>query len=134
MPTTTSPEFSADARREAEALRAPQLVRVAPQRVAQVQRRVAGALRVILVRDRRAEERHDAVAGVLIDRALEAMHAFREDREEAVEDRVPSSRDPACSASSIEPFTSAKSTVTCLRSPSSADLDCRILSARCFGV
>src|SRR5262245_34333734 len=40
----------------------------------------------------------------------------------------------SCSASSIEPFTSAKRAVTCLRSPSSADLDCRILSARCLGV
>jgi hypothetical protein len=39
-----------------------------------------------------------------------------------------------CSASSIEPFTSAKSTVTCLRSPSRVDFDCRILSARCLGV
>jgi hypothetical protein len=32
-----------------------------------------------------------------------------------------------CSAISIEPFTSAKRTVTCLRSPSSADLDCQDL-------
>src|SRR5260370_28496767 len=39
-----------------------------------------------------------------------------------------------CSASSIEPFTSANSTVTCLRSPSNAAFDCRILSARCLGV
>src|SRR3974377_98143 len=39
-----------------------------------------------------------------------------------------------CSARSIEPFTSAKSTVTCLRSPSSALRDVRIFSARCFGV
>ena len=40
----------------------------------------------------------------------------------------------SCSASSIEPLTSAKRTVTCLRSPSSADFEARILSARCFGV
>src|SRR5713101_8096108 len=39
-----------------------------------------------------------------------------------------------CSAISIEPLTSANSTVTCLRSPSRADFDCRILSARCLGV
>jgi hypothetical protein len=32
----------------------------------------------------------------------------------------------SCSASSIEPFTSAKSTVTCLRSPSSAEREVRI--------
>src|SRR5262245_29006747 len=34
----------------------------------------------------------------------------------------------------MEPFRSAKSTVTCLRSPSKAALDVRIFSARCFGV
>src|SRR6266542_3469149 len=39
-----------------------------------------------------------------------------------------------CSARSIEPFTSAKSTVTCLRSPSRALRELRIFSARCFGV
>src|SRR4029450_6069541 len=39
------------------------------------------------------------------------------------------------SASSfIEPLRSAKSTVTCLRSPSSAALEVRIFSARCLGV
>src|SRR5262249_40144784 len=36
----------------------------------------------------------------------------------------------ACSARSMEPFTSAKRTVTCFRSPSRV----RIFSARCFGV
>ena len=44
---------------------------------------VAGAVGVILVRDRRAEERHDAVAGELVDEAFEALYAFGEDREEA---------------------------------------------------
>src|SRR5262245_25836012 len=39
-----------------------------------------------------------------------------------------------CSARSIEPFTSAKRTVTCLRSPSRALRDVRIFSARCLGV
>src|SRR5262245_23133595 len=39
-----------------------------------------------------------------------------------------------CSDRSIDPFTSAKSTVTCLRSPSRAERDARILSARCFAV
>ena len=79
----------AHAHREAEAVRAPQLVGVALELVAQMQRRVAGALRVVLVRDRRAEQRHDAVAGVLVDRALEAVHAVGEDREEALQDPVP---------------------------------------------
>ena len=37
-------------------------------------------------------------------------------------------------SSSIDPLRSAKSTVTCLRSPSRALLEVRIFSARCFGV
>ena len=32
---------------------------------------------------------HDAVAGVLVHRALEAVHTVGEDGEEAIEDRVP---------------------------------------------
>src|SRR5262245_35399216 len=35
---------------------------------------------------------------------------------------------------SIEPLRSAKSTVTCFRSPSRAEREVRIFSARCFGV
>jgi hypothetical protein len=35
---------------------------------------------------------------------------------------------------SIEPFRSAKRTVTCLRSPSRAAFEARIFSARCWGV
>ena len=38
---------------------------------------------------RRTEQRHDAVAGVLVDGAFEAVHAFGEDLEEALEDAVP---------------------------------------------
>src|SRR5262245_44415215 len=38
------------------------------------------------------------------------------------------------SASAVNPDTSTKSTVTCLRSPSSALLDVRIFSTRCLGV
>ena len=44
---------------------------------------------MILVRDRRAEERHDAVAGELVDEALEALDALGEDREEALHDAAP---------------------------------------------
>jgi hypothetical protein len=44
---------------------------------------------VILVRDRRAEERHDPVARVLVDRPLEAVHAVGQDLEEAIEDAMP---------------------------------------------
>jgi hypothetical protein len=37
-----------------------------------MERRPARPLRMVLVRDRRAEARHDAVAGVLVHGALEA--------------------------------------------------------------
>src|SRR5215813_8120872 len=37
-------------------------------------------------------------------------------------------------SNSIDPLRSAKSTVTCLRSPSRAPLEVRIFSARCLGV
>jgi hypothetical protein len=67
----------------------PQLVRVAPQLVAQVERRIARPLGMVLMGDGCPEERHDAVAGVLVDGALEAVDAVRQDLEEAVEDAVP---------------------------------------------
>jgi hypothetical protein len=50
---------------------------------------MAGALGVVLVRERRAEQRHHAVAGVLVHGALEAMHAVGEEGEEAIHHRVP---------------------------------------------
>ena len=74
---------------EVEAALAAQLARVLAKRLLEVQGRVAGALGVVLVRDRRPEQRHDPVAGVLIDGPLEAVHAVGEDLEEAVEDAVP---------------------------------------------
>jgi hypothetical protein len=58
--------------READPLRETKLVRVTPQILLQRQRRVAGPRRVILVRDRRPEQRHDPIARVLIDCPLEA--------------------------------------------------------------
>ncbi len=79
----------ADARREADTMFALHLGGVARNRIAQVQRRVAGAARVILVRDRRAEQRHDAVAGELVDEALEALDPVGEDLEKAVHDLRP---------------------------------------------
>ena len=78
-----------DAHREGEPVLALHLPRVAPELVAQMQRRVARPLGVVLVGDRRTEERHDPVAGVLVDRALEAVDAVRQDLEEAVQDPVP---------------------------------------------
>jgi hypothetical protein len=79
-------EAHADAEREpARRERA----RVVAERGHQVERGVAAAAGMVLVRDRRAEERHDAVAGELVDRALEAVDAGGQDLEEAVEDAMP---------------------------------------------
>jgi hypothetical protein len=108
-------------------------VSVAPQLLLKVQSRVAGALRVVFVRDRGSEQRDDPVAGVLVDRALEAVHAVGEYLEEAVQDLMPLFGIDLLGRS-IEPFTSAKRTVTCLRSPSRAERAVKIFSARCFGV
>ena len=79
----------AHADREAEPLLAAELRRVGGELLLQVKRRVAGALGVVLVGDRGAEQRHDAVAGELVDRALEAVDALAEDREEALHDLPP---------------------------------------------
>ena len=57
--------------------------------VADVKRRKAGSLRVILVGDRGAEQRHHAVAGELMHRALEPVHAFGDDLEEVLDDAEP---------------------------------------------
>src|SRR5439155_9743698 len=74
---------------EVEAARAAELVGVSAHGLLQMQGGPAGAPGVVLVRDRCAEERHDAVAGVLVHRTLEAVHALGEDREEAIQDPVP---------------------------------------------
>jgi hypothetical protein len=79
----------AHADREAEPLRAAELRRVGGELVLEMERRVAGAPGVVLVGDRRPEQRHDAVARELVDRALEAVDALAEDREEAVHDPPP---------------------------------------------
>jgi hypothetical protein len=44
---------------------------------------------VVLDRERRTKERHDSIAGELIDRPFEAVHPLVEDAEEAIEDLVP---------------------------------------------
>ena len=66
-----------------------ELRRVGGELALEVQRRVAGALGVVLVGDRRAEQGHDPVAGELVDRPLEAVDALAQDREEALHDPPP---------------------------------------------
>jgi len=75
--------------REAQAVRDAQRIGEAPQLGAQRQSRLTGALGVVFVSDRRAEQGHGAVAGVLVDRSLVAMDAVREDPEEAIEEAMP---------------------------------------------
>jgi hypothetical protein len=74
---------------EADSLLALELARVGAKLLTEPERRVARPLRVILVRNRRAKEGHDAVAEILVDRPLEAVHALRQDFEEAIENAVP---------------------------------------------
>ena len=54
-----------------------------------LQRGEAGPGGVVLVRDRRPEQRHDPVAGELVDGALEPPDALGEQREEALHDLTP---------------------------------------------
>jgi hypothetical protein len=131
--TTTSPELRPTRICTSDPVRAARVVRVALQRLLHPERGVARAHRVILVGERRAEQRHDPVAHHLVDGALVAVHGLHHALEHGIEDlaRLLGSRS---ASSSIEPLRSAKSTVTCLRSPSRAAFEVRIFSARCFGV
>ena len=79
----------AHADREAEPLLAAELRRVGGEHLLEVKRRVAGAPGVVLVGDRGAEKGHDAVAGELVDGALEPVDALTEDGEEALHDPPP---------------------------------------------
>ena len=65
-----------------------QLVAEALQRRLHAEGRAHGALRRVFVCDGRAEQRHDAVAGELIDRALVAVDLIAQDPEAAVHDAV----------------------------------------------
>ena len=78
-----------DPDREVEALGAAQLGGVAGDVLEHPQRRVAGAPRMVLVGDRRAEDGHDPVAGEFVDGPLELLDRPGEDREEALHDVAP---------------------------------------------
>jgi hypothetical protein len=68
-----------------DALRAPGALAVPLHRLLHPERRIARAHRVILVGQRRAEQRHDPVAHHLIDRALVAMDGFHHPLEHRIE-------------------------------------------------
>jgi hypothetical protein len=89
LPHDDLARVEAHAHGEAEPPLQRELAGVASQLLAEMQRRIARPLGVILVGDGRAEESHDAVSGVLVDRALEAVDAVGQDLEEAVQDPVP---------------------------------------------
>jgi hypothetical protein len=61
---------------------------VAPYCVLHAQRRIARAHGVILVREGRAEERHDAVTHHLVDRALITVDGLHHPLENRIEDRA----------------------------------------------
>jgi hypothetical protein len=80
-----------------------------------------------------AEPGHDTVAQDLVHRALVAVHGLHHDVQCGLQERAGlfGSRS---SMSSVEPWMSAKSTVTCLHSPSRSLCAVRIFSAKCLGV
>jgi len=88
---------------------------------------------VILVRHRRAEERHDPVAQHLVHGSLVAVHRIHDPLEDRVEE-PPRVLGVTVGEQLHRAFRSANSTVTCFRSPSRALLDRRIFSARWGGV
>jgi hypothetical protein len=67
-------------------VRALQLVPVAPHLLLHPERGVAGALRVVVVGQGRAEERHDAVAHHLVHRALVVMDGLHHPLEDGIEE------------------------------------------------
>jgi hypothetical protein len=75
----------ADANLHLDAVRAPGLLGVPLHRFLHAERRIAGPHRVILVGERSAEERHDAVAHHLVDRALVAVDGLHHVLDDGVE-------------------------------------------------
>src|SRR6266851_8950388 len=96
-----------------------QTVGIATQLLLHRQRGMKGTLRMVLVRDGRAEQSEDAVARRLRDVAAVAMHRRHHKLQHRVDDRARLFGSRSRS-SSVEPLISANSAVTVLRSPSSA--------------
>ena len=95
--------------------------------------RVGRAHRMGLVSQRRAEDGHDPIAEHLVHRPLVPVHRLHHQLEHGIESARASSGSRSARSSS-EPFTSAKRTVTCLRSPSMAPRAVRMRSAMWRGV
>ena len=95
---------------------------------------VAGSNGVIFVRDRRAEQGHNAVSHNPVDHAFVVMNRFHHPFENADRESLCASSGSRSAINSIELLISENSTVTCFLSPSSSLFEVKILSARCFGV
>ena len=83
------PGVQAHPHRELEPALTPHVLGERAELACQVQSGRTGALGVVFVGDRGAEERHDAVPGVLVDRALVPVNAVRKDAKQAIEEAVP---------------------------------------------
>jgi hypothetical protein len=70
-----------------QAMRAPYLVTIAVQRGLDVERRIAGPHGVVLVGQRRAKERHDAIAHDLVDGSFVVMYSGHHALQHRVENR-----------------------------------------------
>src|SRR4029434_4464030 len=68
---------------------APYLFGQRPEVAGQIEGSRTGPLGVVLVGDGRAEERHDAITGVLVDGPLVAVNAGGEDPKHAIEQAMP---------------------------------------------
>ena len=117
--TTTSPEFSPTRIWSVHAMGPAQLLGVALHRACIAQRRVAGPHRVVLMGQRRTEQRHDAVAHHLVHGALVAVDSFHHAFEHRVEE-LPGLLRVAVGEQLHRALEVGESTVTCLRSPSRA--------------
>ena len=84
--TTTSPEFNPTRISSEMPVGAPDAFRISANRRLHVERGIAGTHGVVLMGDRRAEERHDPVAHHLVDRALVAVDGLHHPLEHRVED------------------------------------------------
>jgi hypothetical protein len=84
--TTTSPEFEADPDLHLHPVRAARVVRVALQGLPHPECRIAGPHGVIFVGERRAEQRHDAVAHHLVHRPLVTVNGLHHQLENRIED------------------------------------------------
>ena len=97
------------------------------------QRRIAGPHRVIFMRQRRPKEGHNAIAHHLVHRAFVPMHGSHHAFQHGIKE-LPRLLRVAIGEEFHGTFEVGNSTVTCLRSPSSALREVRICSARCGGV